>query len=140
MRKRIVFLISAVILMILTASAAVSAQTGIDLDNMDNAQLMALLQAIMLKLEQNEAAADPAENAGELPVPTAVPTAVLPDEPVPAAKRFHVYENKKLIVEALPDSYFIRKDTGEGGEPSGPTHYCKPGCSWDEVFKGCVCG
>ena len=74
-----------------------SAAQDIDIENMDNAQLMQLLQAIMQKLEQTEAADEAV---------TPVPEIVLTSEA--AGKVFDIYENKKLILERMPDWYFYR--------------------------------
>ena len=77
-------------------SGGVSAQ-DINVDSMSNEQLMLLLQAIMQKLEQTEAA-----DEAVTPVPEIVST------PEAAGKIFNIYENKKLILERMPDWYFYQ--------------------------------
>ena len=104
----------------------------IDIRNMDNEQLMVLLQAIMQKLEQEEiSAAAPDEAPAAVPVPTA--TAMLPE---PEIRTFQIYQNKKLILERLPDYYFVNPTAEPEGEdkPDTPikenqTDSCHESCS-----------
>ena len=84
------------LMMLILPVLCVSAQ-DVDLSNMDNAQLMMLLQAIMQKLEQGES-----DGEAVTPVPEIVLT------PEAAGKIFSIYENKKLILERMPDWYFNR--------------------------------
>lgn len=106
MNKRYFFLILiAVLSLLFIIAASVSAQ-DIDVNNMDNAELMALLQAILQKLETD----DPQVITAEEPVPAAVPGT--PAEPDTDPVSFEIYENKKLTVEALPAYMFIQKPTG----------------------------
>ena len=103
----------------------------IDVEAMSNEELMVLLQSIMQKLDKDEPTVVPKENAAEAEtsnsadtaVPAAEPEASEPlDVPVPTAepeaaaekKTFEIYENKKLIIGRMPDSYFIRKENGDG--------------------------
>ena len=103
----------------------------IDVEAMSNEELMVLLQSIIQKLDKNESTEVPQKNAGETEivnsadtaVPAAEPEASEPlDVPVPTAepeaaaekKTFEIYENKKLIIGRMPDSYFIRKENGDG--------------------------
>lgn len=127
------------ILMIMSVSAAAYAQ-DIDVSSMTNEELTALLQQILTKLQQQE---DPeAVTPAETPGPRAA-------EETP---EFSIWENKKLIIEGLPEYMFIQKssgnsedtedtedteDSGEPGGPSGPdktpepdTHNCPEGCVW----------
>ena len=107
MRKRI-FLIMLGILASLAVSFGSSYAQDIDISNMDNAQLMELLQAIMQKLEEESADKSP-----DLTIVTTVPAAEDLPESVAETNRFRIYENKKLVVERIPDWYFIRNDPKE---------------------------
>ena len=102
MKKMSFSLILIVLFAMLTVFNDSSFAQDADISNMDNAQLLQLLQAIMQKLEENE---------------TDDPTVVLlPEsttEPVIAPARFQIYKNKKLILERIPDDRFIRKDSGQ---------------------------
>lgn len=105
--KKPTFLIF-LVLITMAAVSAVSAQ-NIDVSSMDNAQLTALLQQILTRLQQE----------GE---PTAAPTA--PAEP--QTPKFSVWLNKKLMIEALPSYMFVPKTTEEPEPPSGPKDPGKP--------------
>lgn len=98
---------------ILLAAAPVSAQE-IDLDSMTNAELLLLLQSIMDKMEQGEPSPETAEPSS--PEPTPGPVAEDPAETEPEIRLFQVYDNKKLIIEALP-SYMFIQPTQEVSEP-----------------------
>lgn len=127
MRNRSICLILFLSFTILVSSiASVSAQQ-IDVDNMNNEQLTALLLQILDKLQQEETpAADTAfnEKSPDTPVPTAALTPVIESEP--EAMIFSVYEDKKLTVEALPAYMFIQptqppkpeRDHGRNGDTS----------------------
>ena len=84
----------AVIAFLTVAAASVTAQ-DIDVENMDNSDLMALLQAILQKLEDDGSEVVPATGTAE--------------EYSPDPGRFEVYKNKKLTIEHLPEYMFIRK-------------------------------
>ena len=100
-----------------------SAAQDIDVDAMSNEDLMVLLQSIMNKLEQNMAAEagekDPAsadasgKSSGNVSSPA--------QETEPESESFAVYENKKLVIERLPDYLFIKKPNGRssGGSDEG---------------------
>lgn len=153
MKGKTTLLMLFVILAVFTFSfASVSAQ-DIDLSDMDNAQLIALLQAIMQQLEAEE----PAETAEPFPVGTEVP--VISVARFSDGKLFKIYENKKLIIERIPDDRFIQKNDGHDtdnkkdtgtptpGAPTPDPHGCNPGCSWacwTNIFGrpecGCACG
>ena len=105
MKKRNFVLIIAVVFLFVFSAASVSAQ-DIDVENMDNAELLALLQAIMQKLETEGSPETVSEEPAEEP-------SVVPTEE-PAQARFEIYENKKITVEALPAYMFIQKPTGGG--------------------------
>ena len=108
-------LFAALALFILLAGAA-GAQ-DVDVSTMSNEELMVLLQSIMERLSEDSTGAE------------AVTTVSADDTPAQVteeeAETFSVYTNKKLIVEALPGYYFIRKPTGgndvDGSSNSGST-------------------
>ena len=79
----------------------VSAQ-DIDIENMDNAQLLTLLQAIMQKLESNESE-DVAES-----LPNDNEISVIGADRFSNVKLFTIYENKKLNIEAIPGYMFYQ--------------------------------
>ena len=94
------------LLLISMTFSAVSAQ-DIDINSMDSAQLTALLQQILIKLQQEE---DPAAV-----LPVNIPFA--PEEPQKPA--ITVWLNKKLMIEALPDYMFIQKAPDKDDESNG---------------------
>lgn len=102
MRKRI-FLIVILILVLTAVSVCTSAAQDIDFSGMDNAQLMQLLQAIMQKLDEESADKSP-----EAPVVTTGPVREDTPESAAEANHFRIYENKKLVMERIPDWYFNR--------------------------------
>ena len=139
MKKRL-FVLLALLLGILAVSAGSSAQ-DIDISDMDNAQLLQLLQTIMQQLESDgtEAVSEPLPAATEMPV---ISVARYSD-----GKIFHIYENKKLILERIPDSYFFTGNGGEADEtpapgkkkdPGGPSMYATqtPGWEHDGIPEG----
>ena len=117
----------------------------------DKAELEALLTAIMQKLDQKEGT----ETAPEKPAGTMVPAVDMAEK-----DENSIWDDKKLIIEGLPEYMFIQpteapkpekpapKDGNPGGDPGGgDPHGCKPGCSWvcaPNVLWGercsCVCG
>ena len=113
MPKHRALLILAVILSVFGIFVCAASAQEINVDEMDSAQLLMLLQNIMQKLEQEEQA----------PAATAIP------EPA-GARTFQVYLNKKLIIEALPSYYFVRPTDvpEEPGEPV-PTEDCQTKCA-----------
>ena len=115
MKKYLFFLIVASIFTLsIVSSASVSAQ-DIDIENMDNAELLALLQAIMQKLEKDGSAEESVEESLQ-------PAVIGPaEESAPNSARFEIYINKKLTIEKLPEYMFIRKPTG-GDESDSSSH------------------
>lgn len=110
-----------VLLMVLMAIAfsilTVSAQ-DVDVENMDNEQLTALLLQILEILQQEE---DPAVEAVS---PETSAKAVGDSETIEEVIQITIYDNKKLTVEALPAYMFIQptkepKPESEEDEPSG---------------------
>ena len=156
MKNKAVFLVLFIILAIMVFSFSPVSAQDIDVENMDNAQLLQLLEAIMLKLEAEET-----EEPGE-PFPAGTEVPVISVARYSDGKIFHIYENKKLILERIPDDRFIqkndsgtdnkkdnKKDTGvpTPGVPTEDPHGCNPGCSWacwTNIFGrpecGCACG
>lgn len=115
--------------LVLLAAAPISAQE-IDFDSMTNAELLLLLQSIMSKMEQGEPIPETVEPAS--PEPTPGPLAENQTETEPEIRLFQVYENKKLIIEALP-SYMFIQPTKEVNEPDtdeknndGNDDFCPP--------------
>ena len=110
MRRKTIVLILLTILTMLAVFFSASAQ-DIDLSGMDNEQLMTLLQTIMDKLQESdteETVTGPA--AG--PEPAAAPDPETePEEAAADPEEFEIYENKKLLREKLPDSYFVKPES-----------------------------
>ena len=114
MKKRNILLILCVFLAILTVSAVSVSAQDIDVENMDKTELMQLLQAIMQKLEdgETEEVPEPASIESTDPEPTALPESEI-TEAIAEAVNFHIYTNKKLTLERIPDDRFIQKDNGK---------------------------
>ena len=146
-RHFVVLLIFVIFTVFLTA---VSAQ---DIDNMDKEQLEALLQAITQKLQEYETNPEK-EQSSDKEVQEFSATS---PSPTPETKtvKFQIYDNKKLIIDRLPDSMFIRKETGGGEEEKEDNsdsrtleeiHHCPPGATYEcytDIFTGeyiCSCG
>lgn len=91
MKKATLFLMMFLILVLTVISAGPCFAQDADLSEMDNAQLMELLQSIMLQLESEESSA--AETPEPLPTPTPTPTAM----PVPEADPFADLDNDQLL-------------------------------------------
>ena len=97
----------------------------------DRAELEALLMAVRQKLQQGQ---EP-ETAPETPSETMVPAEDPDDEPENS-----IWENKKLLIEALPSYMFIQptkpsKPEKPGPEEAQPEHYeNEPGI--DEIDGG----
>ena len=111
MKRKILFPIFFMILTLLMLSPALSSAQDIDLSSMDNAQLIELLQTIIQKLEDSKEADD-----GEEIVPMQETTLT----PAAAAGKFQIYENKKLILERLPDYFFDRVQPTEEADIEDP--------------------
>lgn len=175
MKKRtMIFLLAVILAMLAVSFAAVSAQ-DFDLDNMDDEQLMLLMQAISQKLQKGGASAqegsdmvkeDPsaADQAKDAEAPDQKTQQTQPEisevsdkqaSRAIGAKKYQIYENKKLVISRMPDSMFVRKPTGGGGEeepePEGPKtpeeeHNCLPGQTYEcytDIITGeyiCSCG
>lgn len=116
MNKNSFFIILMTVLAVfLFAFGSVSAQ-DVDLDNLSNEQLMMLLQSIMQKLEA-DTNAEPSEQAAETESEAAetqtaeepIPEPTEMTKPAAEKKQFQIYENKKLVIGRMPDSWFIRK-------------------------------
>lgn len=118
------------ILLFIISVTAVFAGTGfaqdIDIENMDNEQLLILLQSIVQKLEQEETEAEPTaepESGGSVIVIVGDPADNTgSDDAEEDLPKFQIYENKKLIISRMPDSYFVPADNGDGdGTDDGDT-------------------
>ena len=123
MRKRICLILIA-LLASLAVSVCSSFAQDIDISNMDNAQLMAMLQAIMQKLDDSS---QQAEGSGQESVIR------IQDAEEAGVRIFNIYENKKLILERLPDYMFYQPPTEVPEEPQpekDPTPKPKPDCFW----------
>ena len=138
--KKILLILSLCFLFVFLSVGFVKAQ-DVDVDSMSNEELMVLLQSIMRKLDQNESKEALPENAAkaelseseDAAVPTAEPEAAV------AEKTFEIYENKKLIIGRMPDSYFIRKDNGGGDDKDddgGDGIDIKHGGVWEDIDDG----
>ena len=93
MKKNQIFLIFIMMVsMFIVSFASVSAQ-DIDVDNMGNEELLALVQAIMQKLE-NEGSAELTAEEPEQPAVTD-----FGEESDPDPVGFEIYKNKKIMVE-----------------------------------------
>ena len=122
--KAFVLFLFVILVMTGVSFASASAQ-DIDIQNMDNAQLLELLQAIMQKLEAEGVKETPDSPAG---------TAKTGEAPIELDK-FQIYENKKLILERLPDWYFVQKNKDEGDD--GDSNPSDPGMTLEECEKSC---
>ena len=98
MKRSFILLVIALSMMAVFSVSPVSAQEP-DVDSMTNEELLLLLQSIMQKLEQDETPSSE---------PTPGPVAVKDPETEPEVRLFRTYDNKKLIVEALPEYMFIQ--------------------------------
>ena len=122
MIKKLLFIALFLVFSALCMCPGTAAAQDIDVDNMTNEQLTQLLQAIMQKLETNNAAS-PAEvpsvtvqeNTESVPTPETAETSGQSTE----KRQFQIYENKKLVIGRMPDSYFIRINEGDGSENNG---------------------
>lgn len=110
------FLVLTALFTVFCLCAGTAAAQDINVDEMDNAQLLMLLQNIMQKLEQDD----------QTPAATAIP-------PLTDPRVFQVYLNKKLIIESLPSYYFVNptevpEDPEKPGKP-GNTPSCQEMCA-----------
>lgn len=96
MKDKRFFPILMVVFVILMTAVGSSFAQDIDISNMDNAQLISLLQAIVQKLENEAEAGTESEGLNQLSIEKT-------DDMF-----LRIYENKKLIIERLPDYYFIQ--------------------------------
>ena len=128
MRKPILLILFLILTAAAVSFASVSAQ-DIDISNMDNAQLLQLLQAIMQKLEASD---DSAAETIDSDVPSESAAAMIPADDYETVK-FSIWKNKKLMVEALPGYMFVQQkqdtpeeepDPGKNQNPPNlPEHY-----------------
>ena len=150
MKKRIIFVVISTVLVICALHSGIVSAQDIDIESMDNAQLLQLLQVIMQKLES-----DGSEETEE-PLPAETPAAEVGVAMIPGGKLFSIYENKKLMIEAIPGYMFIQKPGEETPEPKDKNkdsgkeddshgwvtdeHGCEPGQQWVcDIYGACYC-
>ena len=139
MRNRRFFLVlSAVLAMFAFLFVSASAQ-DIDIEGMDNEQLTALLMQILTKLQQEE---EPEAEISETPAPTAAPVRAAEPETIEEVIQITIYDNKKLIVEALPGYMFIQPTQEPIPDSNGsqPEHYPGEICNYDSYACDVVDG
>ena len=117
MKQTRFLLILFMVLASLTVLAGTAAAQNVDVDTMSNEELMVLLQSIMQRLEQ-DMVTDTEEKEPEtvetsIPISAEVGSGTRETDREP--KKFSSYENKKLIIGRMPDSWFIREKPGGGG-------------------------
>ena len=122
MKRSFILLVIALSMMAVFSVSPVSAQEP-DVDSMTNEELLLLLQSIMQKLEQDE------PHSSE---PTPGPVAVKETETEPEGRLFRTYDNKKLIVEALPEYMFIQPTEAPKPEKKAPNKENNGGGSKDD--------
>ena len=137
--KILLIWLTAALIAVIIASA--SAQ-DIDLDSMNKEQLTTLLQAIQQKLDELETeTGGKSDKAEETPSFFSNLSSNAKKDRTPAneVQKFSIYENKKLTIEKLPDSMFIRKKPGSGDgddeagskiSPENCEDYCVEVCPW----------
>lgn len=113
MKKTVVFWILFLITVLSAVFAGTAAAQDVDVDAMSNEELMVLLQSIMQKLE-NEMIAE-GKDPGTTVTSPSVSAGSAAQETEEETEKFSVYDNKKLVLERLPDYMFVRKPTGSGG-------------------------
>ncbi len=104
MKKSAFLILFSVLVMLSFSIISVSAQE-INVDNLDNEQLTALLLQILGKLQQEE---EPEAEPQMTPAPTATPVPAAEPETIEEVIRITIYDNKKLMIEALPGYMFIQ--------------------------------
>ena len=133
------------LLMTLLLSICSASAQSPDLSGMSREELEALQQEILDRLPTETPTSVPTEAPTSTPFPTAVPTEIPTATPtaMPGSRTFNIYENKKLIVEALPGYMFINKPPEEGGDDGGNNpftgseeecdNYCVKVCPWADL-------
>lgn len=121
MKQTRLLLILFAVLAMFTILAGTTAAQSVDVDSMSNEELLALLQTIMLKLEQNSET--DTEGKDTESTITLIPTSTRGGSTTQVTnqetKKHSIYKNKKLIIGRMPDSWFIRKQPGGGGGDDG---------------------
>ena len=135
MKDKSLFLILLAALAILMISVSSSFSQDIDISNMDNAQLMTLLQVIMQKLGNDPEGGSRNVESDQLKIENEELKIGKADD-----RTFRIYENKKLILERMPEYYFIQPqiiDEGDDGTfDPGPSD---PGKKKDDIDCGDIC-
>ena len=118
MKQKRFLLILFTVLILFSVFVGTAAAQSVDVDSMSNEELLALLQTIMLKLEQNsETDMEGKDSASSITlIPTSTKNGSTTQVTNGETKKHSIYKNKKLIVGRMPDSWFIRKQPGGGGE------------------------
>ena len=103
------------VLTVFTAMIGIACAQEIDIDNLSYEQLLELQQLIAQKLAEEYASGKVVKGAE----PDAAETAAADESPVDAVlevvdvpQKFGIYENKKLVIGKMPESYFILPDDG----------------------------
>ena len=137
--KSILLCLVAFLMTFLVFTGVISAQNVVDVEGMDNEQLTALLMQILTKLQQEE---EPEAEVSETPAPTAAPVRAADPEAIEEAIQITIYENKKLIVEALPGYMFIQPTQEPIPDSNGsqPEHYPGEICNYDSYACDVVDG
>ncbi|MBO4292414.1 MAG: hypothetical protein J5898_10955 [Lachnospiraceae bacterium] len=115
MKKTRIFWILFVIPVLFAILAGTAAAQDVDVDAMSNEELMVLLQSIMLKLEQDMIAEGKDPGVVVTSAQPSVSAGTAAQETEEETQKNSVYENKKLVLERLPDYMFVRKPTATGG-------------------------
>ena len=153
MKKRSIFLFIILILAVLIGFIGTASAQNIDVDDMDNEQLMLLLQSIMQKLESDEAPDTDARNTEGTETTVNADTSSEDEKEIltegAGPRKFKIYENKKLIIGHMPDSYFVHPNTDEdeiddnGGPTPGKKKREEPDCGrdcyWNHDLGRCSC-
>ena len=111
MNKRTFYLICILAFTVFMSSVASVFGQEIDVNSMDNEQLTAVLLEVLSKLQQQDDTATETDQEMMDPVTTAVPSTLAPvvdPGPIEEIIQIKIYENKKLIIEALPGYLFIQ--------------------------------
>lgn len=112
--KSILLCLVAFLMTFLVFTGVISAQNVVDVEGMDNEQLTTLLLQILDKLQQKE---EPEAEAQVTPALTATPVPTAEPETIEEVIQITIYDNKKLIIEALPGYMFIQPTEPAKSEP-----------------------
>ena len=141
----ILFVLSSLFLSWFTVSAQ-----DIDISTLSDEQLITLLQSITNRLQSGETETTVESEPEPAEEPVEKPAAASTEDPVTEEKKFRIYENKKLILERIPDDRFIQKqdkspekEPGRKKKDDTGTDFdletCPPGLFWDCTPERCLC-